>query len=325
MLAVQISKQRASRPPLAETPAGIAQRVAPASLPMLGYLPADTDLVAGVHVAEIMGDPPAKEFLSRLRLGPGDTDLNVLERWTGLRLQDMDNIVLGLRIQGQLIPRVNLIVRTTRPFDAQAIRTALHATRAPEPGKKELYRVKLEKSVLTPVLWFADERTLIVGLKVEDFEAVPAMPREGIDHLQTEIRSFLKERLGQGTPAWLAGYAENWEIHWRILLDRQAREGQPIDLLAPVRTFGVWFQFSDGLALNAAFQCTDEAAAAALEAYLTGRDLGDKKPFHMTAPRPELEPIFRELGQSVKSDRNQAWLVLQAKTSAETLRNALTP
>jgi hypothetical protein len=325
MLAVQISKQRASRAPLAETPVATVQRVAPASLPALGYLPADTDLVAGVHVAEILGDPPAKEFLTRLHLGPGNTDLNVVERWTGLRLQDMDHIVLGLSIQGQLIPRVNLIVRTTRPYDAEAIRKALHAPRAPEPAKKELYRVKLEKSVLTPVLWFADERTLLIGLKVEDFEPVPAKPREGIDHLQTEIRSFLKERLGQGTPAWLAGYAENWDIHWRILLDRQAREGQPVNLLAQVRTFGVWFQFSEGVTLNAAFQCTDEAASTALESYLTGRDLGDKKPFHMPAPRPELVPIFRELGQSVKSDRNQAWLVLQAKSSADTLRKLFTP
>jgi hypothetical protein len=325
MLAVQISKQRASRAPLTDMPSSTVQRIAPASLPTLGYLPADTDLVAGVHVAEILGDPPAKEFLTRLRFGPGDTDLNVLERWTGLRLQDMDNIVLGLRIQGELIPRVNLVVRTTRPYDPAAIRKALHATRTPEPGKKELYRVKLEKSVLTPVLWFADERTLLVGLKPEDFARVPTKPREGIDHLQTEIRSFLKERLGQGTPAWLAGYAENWDIQWRILLDRQAREGQPVELLAQVRTFGVWFQFSDGVTLNAAFQCTDEGAASALESYLIGRTLADKKPFHMAAPRPELGPIFRELGQSVKSNRNQAWLVVQAKAGAETLWKAFTP
>src|SRR5262249_20185174 len=62
MLAVQISKQRASRPPLDESRTEI-RAVAPAALPALGYIPADCDLVAGIHIAEINEDPVAREIL----------------------------------------------------------------------------------------------------------------------------------------------------------------------------------------------------------------------------------------------------------------------
>ena len=360
VLAVQISKRRASRPALEDTKPE-ARPVAPASLPTLGYLPPDVDFIAGIHFAEMQADLVAREFLSQLRFGPADLNLSVIQKWTGLHVEDLDHAVLGLRVQGQLIPRLDLVIRTTRPYDVESIRKSINLSRSPEPGKKELYRVKLDKSLLTPILWFADEHTIVVGLKPEDLAYVPAKPRENVDHLQVDVAFFLKQRLGQGTPAWVVGHAENWDLFWRILLDRQAREGQPVELLSSVRTFGVWFQFNDGMALNTAFQCVDGASAKALEAYLTGHDrelvslsgatvagltcsmsgqglfvvasalprwstsLGVPKPFSMAAPRAEFTPLFRELGQSLKSDRNDRWVVLQAKASTATIQKALAP
>src|SRR5262249_41649113 len=153
----------------------------------LGYLPPDVDFIAGIHVAEMQADPAAREFLTQLRLGPADLGLSVIQRWTGLRLEDVDHAVLGLRVQGQLIPRLNFVVRTTRPYDVELLRKSINISRSPEPGKKELYRVKLDKSLLTPILWFADEHTIVVGLKPEDLAPVPAKPRENVDHLNPDI------------------------------------------------------------------------------------------------------------------------------------------
>jgi hypothetical protein len=221
---------------------------------------------------------------------------------------------------------MTLVVRTNRPYDAEAIRKSLHASRSPEPGKKELYRIKLEKSLVTPVVWFADDHTLVLGLSAKDLESVPATPRTGIDHLMPEIVSILKDRLNPGTPLWLVGRPQDWDktVAW-MLLERQAKAGQPVELLAQVQTFGVWFQFTQGLVLNAAFHGADDSTTRALESYFTGQNLGDKKPFHFPPPRPEWEPIYRELGQSLKTDLNNAWLVLQAKAGAETLQKAFHP
>jgi hypothetical protein len=360
VLAVQISRQRASRPALEEARTPV-RAIAPAALPALGYLPPDVDLVAGVHVAEIGDDPAAQNLLKGLLPGPADADLSIIPKWTGLRLQDVDHVVLGLRVQGQLIPRFNLVVRTLKPYDAAALRKSLNVHKTPEPGKKELYRVELDRSLLTPILWFADDRTVVVGLKPEDLEQVPAKEREGIENLGGEFNSILKERVSPGTPIWMAGRPENWDNQLEILLARWRREGHPVDTLKQVRMFGVWLQFNDAMTLNAAFQCADVSSAKALEAYLTGHDreglsvlgasltglacspssqgplmaasallcgptsLGVPKPFSVPAPRPELAPLYGELRQSLKSDRNNTWVVLQAKASAETMRRALVP
>src|SRR5207249_699312 len=179
------------------------------------------------------------------------------------------------------------------------------------------------RSLLRPVLWFIDDRTLAIGLKEEDLEPVGAKPREGIDHLQPEIASILKERLGQGTPAWIVGRPEKWETQLELALSALRKEGQPVEILNQVRSFGVWLQFNDGLALNAALQCGDADSAILLEGYLIGYGLRGTQPFSIPPPRTELVPLFRELGRNVKSNRDQAWVLIQAKASGETLKKAV--
>jgi hypothetical protein len=323
MLAVQISTQRASRPAL-ESEIQTVPSVPPASLSSLGYLPADTDLVAGIHVAEALADPSSKDIVTHFAFGPG-IDVSAIEKWTGLSVKEMDHIVLGLRVRGMLTPRMEVVVHTVRPYGAEAIRKKLNVSHYPIAGKSEVYRLTVDKSLLTPYLWFVDDRTLIVGGSAKDLEAVPNLPQSGPENLRPELGELLREGLGQGTPLWVAGAPREWDqtLIWSLLLSQQSKEERA--LLAKISTFGVGFQFGNGLALNAAIYCADDTTAVKLESYFTGHDLGEKKPFHLNAPRPHLEPIYRELGQSVKAEREQSWLILQAKARAETLHKAIHP
>jgi hypothetical protein len=323
ILAVQISAQRASRPAL-DSGTPIVQSVSPTSLSSLGYVPSDTDFVAGIHVAEALADPLSKDFITRFALGPG-IDLEAIEKWTGMTLNDMDHVIIGLRIEGMLTPRMILAVRTAQPYDAKAICAKLNVSRNPIAGKAEVYRLTLEKSLLTPHLWFVDDYTLIVGGSAKDLESVPTTPHSGAGQLRPELGGLLRERLGQGTPFWMIGAPRAWDqtLMWGLLLGRQTKEER--DLLSKITTFGVWFQIADGLALNAVLQTNDAMSAKGLQAYFTGRDLGDKKPFHLDPPRPELQPIYHEFGQTLKADRDGSWLELQAKVSKETLRKAFHP
>src|SRR5262249_19335378 len=66
----------------------------------LGYLPADTNIVAGVLVPEALKEPTGQEFLTQFRLGPIDLNIGNLERWTGLRRDEIRQIVIGLKIEG---------------------------------------------------------------------------------------------------------------------------------------------------------------------------------------------------------------------------------
>jgi hypothetical protein len=281
-------------------------------------------LVSGIHIAEINDDPIAREILKSSSLNPGGLDLSFITKWTGTHLQDIDHIALGLRIQDQLIPRFTLVVRTLHPYDAESLRKSTDASRSTGSRKRELYRIKLEKSALTPILWFADDRTIVIGLKNEDFEPVPAKPRDGIDHLRPEISAIIKERLGADTPFWITGRPENWSTHLGLLSQFAKQLGAILNVLQKVHTAGVWFQFNDGLTLNAVFECADAEAALMLEIHLMGHD-ADSAPFSIPPPNKQVEPLYQELGQRMKAERNGSWLTLQSKAKAETLRTALAP
>jgi hypothetical protein len=297
--------------------------IAPANLGGLGYLPPDTSLVVGVHVAEALQDPAGSEFLKRFRPGDflpgnqadlGEAGFGNLEKWTGLSLEELDHLVLGLNVENRAIPRLTLVVQTRRSYDAEKVRAALKASRGAERGKRILYKFQPEKLPLEPVVWFAGERTLVVGLSAEDIQAVPADPQPGSEHLSPALREILR-RMGPAAPVWLAGHSEDWDkTTVKLLLDGQ----KPADrqVLARVRTFAAWLQFGEGLRLNAAFDCADAASAEALEQYLVPRE---RKPIALFGNRPEMEAVAKELGQTLKAVRDGTWLTLQAKASADTL------
>jgi hypothetical protein len=314
------------RSPDAGTPA--VQVRPPAELSGLGYLPPDTDVIAAVHVAEALEDPTGRLILQRFRPsqvfaeGPdqaaGPTDS--LQRWSGLRLEEIDHVVLGLNITNRLLPRVILVVQTRQPYDPEKVRAALKA-RASAEGGKPLYRFQLEGQRLDAVLWLAGERTLIFGREAEDLQDVPATPRTGIEHLSRPLQTMLRERLGRVAPVWVVGHAEDWDrTAARLLLASRPKEVRRT--LESVKSFGVWLQFGQGLTLNGACHCADEKAARSLETYLVPPARAERKPLPVLGSG-DAEPLARELGQSLNVVRHNDWVSVQAKADAEAVRQAL--
>jgi hypothetical protein len=301
---------------------------APANLGGLGYLPADTDIVAAVHVAEALQEPAGRQLLQRFRPGellvrdqPGlrDVGLNNLQEWTGLSLEDVDHVVLGLNVENRVLPRLTLVVQTRRSYDAEKVRGALKANRIADAGKRVLYRFELEKIAQKPIVWFAAERTLVVALDLDDLNAVPANPQPGSDHLSPALREVL-QLMGPAAPAWLAGHSGDWTRTTLKLLPGWKDSDR--EVLQKVRTFAAWLNLGDGLRLNAAFDCGDAGSAEALERYLLP---AERKPIALLGNRPEAEAVAKELGQTLKAVRAETWLTLQAKASAETLRRMELP
>jgi hypothetical protein len=259
------------------------------------------------------------------RQGDAELGLDNLEKLTGLQLRDIDHAVLGLNVENRLIPRLTLVVQTRRRYNADTIRAALKASRSPEPGERQLFRFKLEKPSLEAVLWFAAERTLVVGLSEDDLKPVPAEPQpQGAGHLSRPLQEVLRERMGPSAQAWVAGHADDWDkTSVKLLLAGLRKEDRQV--LGKVRTFAGWLQFGQGMSVNADFDCADDAAAEALERYLVPKDAGDRKPIRVLGGRPETEPIARELGQTLKAFRKDTWVTVQAKARADTVRQALAP
>ena len=311
--------------------AGRVRVTAPADLAALGYLPPETDVIVGVHVAEALQEPAGQEFLKRFQpaealpeqqgeegRGPGLP--GTLEQWTGLSLGEIDHAVLGLDVANQVIPHLVLVVQTRHRYDPEKVQRALRATRSPEPGK-QLFRFHVERPPVDAVLWFAAERTLVVALTQEDLERVPETPAPGIGHLTPPLQDMLKTRLGPGDQVWAVGHAADWEKTTAKLLSGALRR-RDRQVLEDVRTFGAWLQFDEGLRLNGAFHCADEPAAEALEKYLARPEGDERKPLRLLGARAENEPIARELSRTLKVVRDGAWVMLQAKAGADTIRQA---
>jgi hypothetical protein len=287
--------------------------IAPAKLPALGYLPSDTNIVVGVHVAELMGNAASRGFLAQLRSGPAGAAINSVEQWTGLKREDLDHAILGLKIDDRILPRATLVVQTRQPYEAAKVREALKAGRRTERGKRTLYRFALHQPALDGVLWCAGERTLVVSLLPEDLDEVPLTPLPDVTRFAPPVRKLLTE-MGEGTQAWIVGRVNDLQK----VLDPQPLPGIPQfslpglpkqdrEVLAKVRTLGAWLQWDSEVAGRVAIECTDPAAAQALTDYL------EKKDSKSFASWLDLSPF------NLVWKREGTWSTGQGRTTAEAL------
>jgi hypothetical protein len=313
-------RQRALSPP--QSPQETLRAVAPAELPALGYLPADTNVLVGVHVAEAWRDPTGREFLSRFRFGNTDFGVTTLEKWTGLKMEEIDHAILGLRVDDNLLPRTVLVVQTQQPYDADRVRSALKAGRKSEQKKKPLYHFPLEQ--LEGVLWFADERTLLIGVLPSDLDDVPLKPSDNLDRLPAAVVNVLRERLTRGTQAWAVGHADDWnKTSARLVLPLLNKQDQAA--LAKAQTLAVWLQFEQGMGVNAAFRCKDEASAEAFDQYLGGKGNALDRLLNLFGDRPEAEPARKELAETLTRQRQGVWVDVRARVGPEAVQQAFGP
>jgi len=277
--------------------------LAPAQLAALGYLPPDRGVLVGVHVEDLLSGAIGKELLAQpLRVGERDFQLSNILSWTSLRLEEIDHAVVALKPDAPL--STLLVVRTRQDYDPKKVRSALKAERT-GGGMKTLYQIEVPGLSIRPLLWCADNRTLVLALSPSELQAAPNSPVEGLGHLPAAIRTVLQERMGTGGPLWAVGHADNWsETAAGLLLQRANPED--VKRLEQVRTFGVWLQQPSGgnqpiLTLQATLACANANAA---------RELEEKS----------LRPHLTAEARLVRSDN---WLTLQTKLDLAGLRKAL--
>jgi hypothetical protein len=299
LLSGPIRRQSSQLP--AEPASAIVRVKTPAQLEALGYLPGDCNIVAAVDVAEALRSPEGQDYLDHLRLGLIDLGSGQIEKWTGLKWEAIDHLALGLKFDDRLVPRPTLVVYTRRPYDAAALLQGLGATRIPESGHKDRYRFRRDR--WEPVLWCPPEgRTLVYAWTPKDLNIDAATA--GVEHFAPPLRDFIKERLRQPAPVWLAGHSDRWGQTilkaWLLALPPEDQA-----LLMQVQTFGIWMQFDREATLSAAAACADAAAAKDFKAYL----------------ERWAQPVLKD----VKVIADGAWVSGQARGSGPADRQALRP
>jgi hypothetical protein len=278
--------------------------VAPARLAALGYLPPKTDLVAGVHVAELMDDPAGRKLIEEpLKLGGREVRLAELPAKLGLDVQELDHFVLGMHLDEPL--SVVLVARTRQSYDALKVRQALNARSLPgTPNGRTLYQVTLPLGNLSALLWCADSNTFLVALARESLEKATVPGQGSPDPLTPEVREVLSQRVGPAGQLWAAGHSANWTRSAGTLL-LSGLPGEWQQRLVTVHTFGIWAVATDkSVTLNAAARCGDARAAEALEKWLATRTAGKDAP---------------------NLARDGEWLSVQVRTGSDGFPSLLAP
>ncbi len=256
-------KTRRAPQPQPEEP--LPPLAAPDQLEALGFLPADTGVILGAHVGELLATPEGRRLLQE-PIQLGRTEITVAE-WAkvlGLPLEDFDHLVAGIKMENLFPPQFYLVGRTREPFDPEKLRIRLDGQRVAGPNKKGIFRYSRPGQLVPFAMFCPDNRTAVVALLDSQLEAVPTTPVPDLGKLRPELRTVLRERRELGSLLWIAGHVEDWnKTALRKVLEKVPKEDR--ERLKQVRTFGVWLQLEGGVTVKAAFHCQDEAKARALD------------------------------------------------------------
>jgi hypothetical protein len=266
------------------------------------YLPLDTNLVAGVHVAELLQDPRSREFLDGFKIAALHFSPERLESWTGMKREDIEYVLVGLKVEEQLLPRTTIIARSLAPLDAEALREKLKGVPAAD-GKPGRFHFKIVGTALDgEARCIPEERLLIIGLTRGDLDAVPPQPHEGLTKLAPRLGTLLTQRIDKRARVWAAAQVGDWErtpaTWW---LNRQPESDR--NTLKTVRSFATWILFEDPLVVRAEIESDDAEHAKALAKYLEALRTEEKAPFKVPTPM-------------------DAWVSLQGRVTAKAVQEA---
>ena len=282
---------------------------APAELTGLGYLPEGTNLIAGVHFADLLADPGGQSLLQPPQPAWLQTILGNIEKWTGLKQGDLDHVVLGTTV-GDKLPALALVVRTLKPYENAVLEKALAPAKAQNHRGKALYRFAL-KPLGEGLLWCPGEQTMVLLLrldaaKLEDMLVIPLEPRPNLEFLTPQARKLLADgRIHKESLAWVAGHWQNSPT-MKTLLAFVPLPQPEAEVLPKLQAVALnLIPDPKGWTILGYFQGPDEAALLALEKYLSAKQIPAAASYKVLPAGPDPE---------------NRWVMLQARLEADTLR-----
>jgi predicted RNA-binding Zn-ribbon protein involved in translation (DUF1610 family) len=233
----------------------------------LGYLPADCNIIVALNLTEALKEPAGRKLAQlSFPLGPASFSVADIEKWTGLKREDIHQLVLGLKADALSFV---LVAQTRDPYDPAAVRTALGANPAETGSQKTFYRFNLGNSPLQAALWCPAETVLAVAFSLERLNDVPDTPHPGVNHLAAPLRPLVLDRLDPSAQLWAVGHSDHWD---EMLLPRLLLAKLPPGerkTLALAQTIGFWLRFEDETILvRSACNCASAEAAQTLRNYL---------------------------------------------------------
>jgi hypothetical protein len=268
--ALWTTKLRRSRDPKALLDPIAIRR--PLELQGLGYLPKDSHVIVGLHIAEWLNDKKVgKPLLEEPRPALLDWIVKQAPRLTGMTLDEIDHMLLAASFDTR---QVVLVVRTRRPYDLGKI--AEHAKRSTTPlhQDKPLYEIALDPMLGNALLWCVEEKTLLCVIpfdtpKLEHLRALSATPRTIGEVLPAPLHEAMKERLPKQTFLWSVGRLDQLGT-LKDMLQWVPGAKTYVEAVKDLKAFAIGLEPVEGLTLTGHFHLTDAKAAAKFKTLLEG-------------------------------------------------------
>src|SRR4051812_43156120 len=136
----------------------------PAEWAALGYVPAKSNLLAGIQVTDVVSETPGNtKLLDPPRPAIVETLVKQLEKWTGLRLQGIDHVILAVSLDDNL-PQGTVALRTRQPYRHEELARTTQAARVKDLHGKPLYAFEVQ--LVKGRLWCPDDQTIVLVLRI---------------------------------------------------------------------------------------------------------------------------------------------------------------
>lgn len=262
----------------------------PLELSSLGYLPKHCPIVAGLHIAEMMQDEEVgKKLLAEPRPEMLEWALKPIARTSGLTLEEIDHVVLGVMFEQQT-PQLVMIVKARSKISLEKIAEA-------RPAKSSLYQERpvyefTSKSGDT-LVWCVDDETLIYlyrldAPKVEHLKNLPTKPRSLDEALSPTAHAVMKERLPKQAFAWAAGDLDALGA-LKLALPLMLGAKADFSVLFEAQRFAVSVAPNGGVTLNGSFLMKDAKASGRLKSFLEGVAIEGAKSQKVELPPADVE------------------------------------
>jgi hypothetical protein len=185
----------------------VLQATAPAHVPALGLLPARSNVIAAINVAELLKQPASRPLLQEPRPALLSGLFAGLEKWTGLTPAYIDHIALASEVRAD-VPRLTVLVHTRQPYAPYKVAENLAPAQPAKHRNKLLVRFPLDPG--EGLLWAHSERVLALVLcidaaKTDDLDAISTQPRPPLEGFAKPLRDAIEQRLDKQSALWIAG------------------------------------------------------------------------------------------------------------------------
>ena len=281
----------------------------PLELKGLGYLPKDSHVIVGLHIAEWLDDKKVgKPLLDEPRPALLDWVVKTLPRVTGMQLEEIDHVLLAASFD---IPQVAMVVKTRRAYSVEKIVESIHPANSRLHQQQPLYEFSLHPWG-EAMLWCVEEKTLLYVIrldapKLEHLGGLSATPRKVEEVLSLPLHEAMKERLPKRTFLWAVGRLDRLGLLKDMLPLLTAGKAN-LDAIKDVKTFALSLEPVEGLTLAGHFQTTDAKAAAKFKTFLDGVKIEGAKSQKAELPPPQ---------------EKEQWVIWQVRADVAVLREWL--